>query len=89
MMPRLGEKYKDIVIEVIPKPIAEYQNDEYFELDFRWHRPSWLEMRSWLKAPIFHRTEWKRLFAGAWECRNRKIEESSIGCSGRQPQGRR
>ncbi len=33
MMPRLGEKYKDIEIEVISKPIAEYQNDEYFELD--------------------------------------------------------
>jgi hypothetical protein len=33
MMPRLGETYKDIEIEVISKPIAEYQNDEYFELD--------------------------------------------------------
>jgi hypothetical protein len=33
MMPRLGEKYKDIEIEVMSKPIAEYQNDEYFELD--------------------------------------------------------
>ena len=33
MMPRLGEKYKDIEIEVISKPIAEYQNDEYFELE--------------------------------------------------------
>ncbi len=33
MMPRLGEKYKDIEIEVISKPIAEYQCDEYFELD--------------------------------------------------------
>ncbi len=33
MMPRLGEKYKDIEIEVISKPIADYQNDEYFELD--------------------------------------------------------
>jgi hypothetical protein len=33
MMPRLGDKYKDIEIEVISKPIAEYQNDEYFELD--------------------------------------------------------
>jgi hypothetical protein len=33
MMPRLGDKYKDIDIEVISKPIAEYQNDEYFELD--------------------------------------------------------
>ena len=32
-MPRLGEKYKDIEIEVMSKPIAEYQNDEYFELD--------------------------------------------------------
>ncbi|GKT08365.1 hypothetical protein DSTSK_16700 [Desulforhabdus sp. TSK] len=32
-MPRLGEKYKDIEIEVTSKPIAEYQNDEYFELD--------------------------------------------------------
>jgi hypothetical protein len=33
MMPRLGEKYKDIEIEVISKPIAEFQCDEYFELD--------------------------------------------------------
>ena len=33
MMPRLGEKYKDIEIEVMSKPIAEYQNDEYFELE--------------------------------------------------------
>jgi hypothetical protein len=33
MMPRLGEKYKDIEIEVISKPVAEYQNDEYFQLD--------------------------------------------------------
>jgi len=29
----LGEKYKDIEIEVTSKPIAEYQNDEYFELE--------------------------------------------------------
>lgn len=33
MMPRLGEKYSDIEIEVISKPIAEYQCDEYFELE--------------------------------------------------------
>jgi hypothetical protein len=32
MMPRLGGKY-DIDIEVISKPIAEYQTDAYFELD--------------------------------------------------------
>lgn len=32
MMPRLGEKY-DLDIEVTSKPIAEYQTDEYFELD--------------------------------------------------------
>jgi hypothetical protein len=32
MMPRLGEKYA-IDIEVTSKPIAEYQTDEYFELD--------------------------------------------------------
>ncbi len=32
MMPRLGEKY-EIEIEVISKPIAEYQCDEYFELE--------------------------------------------------------
>ena len=31
-MPRLGEKY-DIEIEIISKPIAEYNTDEYFELD--------------------------------------------------------
>jgi len=33
MMPRLGEKYKNIEIEVISKPIAEYQCDEYFDLE--------------------------------------------------------
>jgi len=32
MMPRLGAKYP-VEIEVISKPIAEYQCDEYFELD--------------------------------------------------------
>lgn len=32
MMPRLGQKY-DIDIDVISKPIAAYQTDEYFELD--------------------------------------------------------
>ena len=32
MMPRLGAKY-DITMEVTSKPIAEYQTDEYFELD--------------------------------------------------------
>jgi hypothetical protein len=33
MLPRLGEKYKDIEIEVMSKPVAEYQTDEYFELE--------------------------------------------------------
>jgi len=33
MMPRLGEKYKNIEIEVMSKPMSEYQNDEYFELE--------------------------------------------------------
>lgn len=32
-MPRLGAKYRDVEIEVTSKPIAEYQTDEYFELD--------------------------------------------------------
>jgi len=32
MMPRLGGKYK-VEIEVISKPNAEYQCDEYFELE--------------------------------------------------------
>jgi hypothetical protein len=32
MMPRLGQKYH-FECEVISKPIAEYQTDEYFELD--------------------------------------------------------
>jgi hypothetical protein len=32
MMPRLGEKYT-VEIEVISKPVAEYQCDEYFDLD--------------------------------------------------------
>jgi hypothetical protein len=32
MMPRLGGKY-NVEIEIISKPIAEYQCDEYFELD--------------------------------------------------------
>jgi hypothetical protein len=33
MMPRLGKKYKDIEIEIMSKPMAEYQNDQYFELE--------------------------------------------------------
>jgi hypothetical protein len=32
MVPRLGQKYS-IDIEVTSKPIADYQTDEYFELD--------------------------------------------------------
>jgi hypothetical protein len=32
MMPRLGAKYQ-IEIEAISKPKAEYQTDEYFDLD--------------------------------------------------------
>ena len=32
MLPRLGKKY-EIQTEVISKPKAEYQTDEYFELD--------------------------------------------------------
>jgi hypothetical protein len=32
MMPRLGRKYQ-IEIEVMSKPIAEYQTDSYFELN--------------------------------------------------------
>ncbi len=32
MMPRLGQKYQ-VECEVTSKPIAEYQTDEYFELD--------------------------------------------------------
>lgn len=32
MMPRLGQKY-DMDVEVISKPIAEYNTDEYFELE--------------------------------------------------------
>ena len=32
MMPRLGQKY-EIETEVTSKPVAEYQTDEYFELD--------------------------------------------------------
>ncbi len=32
MMPRLGQKYR-LECEVISKPVAEYQTDEYFELD--------------------------------------------------------
>jgi len=32
MMPRLGQQY-EIRIETISKPKAEYQTDEYFELD--------------------------------------------------------
>ena len=31
-MPRLGQEYA-IEIEIISKPIAEYQTDEYFALD--------------------------------------------------------
>jgi hypothetical protein len=32
MLPRLGQKYR-LEGEIISKPIAEYQTDEYFELD--------------------------------------------------------
>ncbi len=32
MLPRLGKKY-EIQTEVISKPIAEYNTDEYFELE--------------------------------------------------------
>ena len=32
MVPRLGKKY-EFEAEVISKPIADYQTDEYFELD--------------------------------------------------------
>jgi hypothetical protein len=32
MLPRLGQKY-DIEVEVMSKPIAEYNTDEYFELE--------------------------------------------------------
>lgn len=32
MMPRLGQKY-EVEMETTSKPIAEYQTDEYFELD--------------------------------------------------------
>ncbi len=32
MMPRLGEKYA-LEIEVVSKPKAEYNTDEYFELE--------------------------------------------------------
>jgi hypothetical protein len=32
MLPRLGQKYP-LEIEITSKPIAEYQTDEYFELD--------------------------------------------------------
>jgi hypothetical protein len=32
MMPRLGTKY-DVTIDVVSKPKAEYQTDEYFVLD--------------------------------------------------------
>jgi len=31
-MPRLGQKY-EIELETVSKPKAEYQTDEYFELD--------------------------------------------------------
>ena len=32
MMPRLGQKY-EIEVEILSKPIAEYNTDEYFELE--------------------------------------------------------
>jgi hypothetical protein len=32
MLPRLGQKY-DIEVEVMSKPMAEYNTDEYFELE--------------------------------------------------------
>jgi hypothetical protein len=33
MMPRLGEKYQSIEIEVTSKSPSQYQTDEYFELE--------------------------------------------------------
>jgi hypothetical protein len=33
MMPRLGEKYEDIEMEVTPEPVAGNLNDENFELE--------------------------------------------------------
>jgi hypothetical protein len=32
MLPRLGQKY-DLEVEILSKPIAEYNTDEYFELE--------------------------------------------------------
>jgi len=32
MMPRLGQKY-ELEVEVLSKPIAEFNTDEYFELE--------------------------------------------------------
>jgi hypothetical protein len=32
MMPRLGQKY-EMEVEILSKPIAEYNTDEYFELE--------------------------------------------------------
>ena len=32
MMPRLGKKY-ELEVEVLSKPIAEYNTDEYFEME--------------------------------------------------------
>jgi hypothetical protein len=32
MVPRLGQKY-EFEAEVISKPVADYQTDEYFEMD--------------------------------------------------------
>ena len=32
MMPRLGQKY-ELEVEILSKPIAEYNTDDYFELE--------------------------------------------------------
>jgi len=58
MMPRLGSTYP-IEIEVTSKPIADYQTDEYFELDLPVAPAVMVGMKSWSRVPEFRRTNWR------------------------------
>ena len=53
----------DVEVEVLSKPIAEYNTDEYFELEYLWLRPSWWKTRSWWKAPMSRKKVGERIRA--------------------------
>jgi hypothetical protein len=67
MMPRLGVRYP-VEIESISKPQAEYQTDDYFELDLPVAPAVMVGGKSWWKAKMFPNTRWRFIFAGNWVC---------------------